>query len=263
MATPSPYTRPAPIRCKCVANRTTKKAVSYHYKGDKIKIESFHLKTVTALSDGTNVYTTSSQGTFSAMYGRQNIYFGRTSTKFRAAPLALSDAAEKAAKDILCPPSHPITGEEEDIFSRGDYLTIHGQVEKVQEARMTKVQEAYVPILDLHLRCGQNVLEVSLWRDEALSDLYIGDDVELTHLKAFLKENGKGKLNSSTYTTIKIVGVSDGTDSLTLLSGNFEEFSVPASLYHGSVEELIESLPVKLEIKHINKRVLDIAFVHS
>ncbi|RXN03128.1 deoxynucleoside triphosphate triphosphohydrolase SAMHD1-like [Labeo rohita] len=74
---------------------------------------------------------------------------------------------------------------------------------QVQEARMTKVQEAYVPILDLHLRCGQNVLEVSLWRDEALSDLYVGDDVEITHLKAFLKESGKGKLNSSTYTTIK------------------------------------------------------------
>ncbi|RXN32199.1 putative C-mannosyltransferase DPY19L3 isoform X1 [Labeo rohita] len=148
-------------------------------------------------------------------------------------------------------------------------------VQTVQEARMTKVQEAYVPILDLHLRCGQNVLEVSLWRDEALSDLYVGDDVEITHLKAFLKESGKGKLNSSTYTTIKIsqrkvdtdvveiVGVSDGTDSLTLLSGDFEEFSVPASLYHGSVEELIESLPLKLEITHINKQVLDITFVHS
>ncbi|RXN24974.1 cis-aconitate decarboxylase-like protein [Labeo rohita] len=113
---------------------------------------------------------------------------------------------------------------------------------------MTKVQEGYVPILDLRLRCGQSVLEVPLWRGEALSDLYVGDEVELTHLKAFLKENGKGKLNSSTYTTIKIaqrkvdtavveiVGVSDGTDSLTLLSGNFEEFAVSASLYRGMVE---------------------------
>ncbi len=69
--------------------------------------------------------------TVSAKYGRQNLYFGWTSSKFRAAPLALSDAAEKAAKDILCPPSHPITEEEADIFSRGDYLSIQGQVEKV------------------------------------------------------------------------------------------------------------------------------------
>ncbi len=53
------------------------------------------------------------------------------------------------------------------------------------------VQEGRVPILDLRLRCG---LKVSLWRDEALSELYVGDEVELTHLKALLKETGKGKL---------------------------------------------------------------------
>ncbi len=147
MATPSPYTRPAPICCKCVANRTTKKAVSYNNDGEKIKIESFNVKTVSALSDGTNIYTSTNLGRFSefeegvtyflknvtvsAKYGRQHLYFGRTSSKFRAAPLALSDADEKAAKDILCPPSHPITGEEAEIFSRGDYLSIQGQVEKV------------------------------------------------------------------------------------------------------------------------------------
>ncbi|XP_058626513.1 uncharacterized protein LOC131537221 [Onychostoma macrolepis] len=290
MATPSPYTRPAPIRCKCVANRTTKKAVSYNHDGEKIKIESFNVKTVSALSDGTNIYTSTSLGRFSEFeegvthflknvtvntkYGRQNLYFGRTSSKFRAAPLALSDAAEKAAKDILCPPSHPITGEEADIFSRGDYLSIQGQVEKIQPVRMTMVQEGRVPILDLRLRCGQKVLEVSLWRDEALTELYVGDEVELTHLKALLKENGKGKHNSSTYTSIQIaerklvtavveiVGVSNVEDRLTLLSSDFEEFSVPPDLYHGSLEDLIESLPVKLDITHIHQRVVDISVVN-
>ncbi|KAK2915667.1 hypothetical protein Q8A67_000041 [Cirrhinus molitorella] len=74
----------------------------------------------------------------------------------------------------------------------------------VQEMRMTKIQEGHVTILDLRLRCGQKVLEVSLWHDEAYSELYFGDEVELTHLKALLKENGKGKLNSPTYTTIKV-----------------------------------------------------------
>ncbi|KAI2657287.1 Elongation factor P [Labeo rohita] len=251
MATPSPYTRPAPIRCKCVANRTTKKAISFHYERDKKK-KSFHLKTVTALSDGTNIYTTARQ---------------------HHLPCRIQPKRLQKTFSV----HHPIPSLEKRQTSLpgGDYLTIQGQVEKVQEARMTKVQEGYVPILDLRLRCGQSVLEVPLWRGEALSDLYVGDEVELTHLKAFLKENGKGKLNSSTYTTIKIaqrkvdtavveiVGVSDGTDSLTLLSGNFEEFAVSASLYRGSVEELIENLPVKLEIKHIHKRVIDISLIHS
>ncbi len=66
------------------------------------------------------------------------------------------------------------------------------------------VQEGRVPILDLRLRCGLKVLEVSLWRDEALSELFVGDEVELTHLKALLKETGKGKLNSSTFTSVKV-----------------------------------------------------------
>ncbi len=49
----------------------------------------------------------------------------------------------------------------------------------MQPVRMTMVQEGRVPILDLRLRCGQKVLEVSLWRDEALSELYVGDEYSL------------------------------------------------------------------------------------
>lgn len=47
-----------------------------------------------------------------------------------------------------------------------------------------------------------NVLDVSLWRDEATSELYLRDDVELTHLKSFICDGGK--LNSSTHTTVKV-----------------------------------------------------------
>lgn len=70
---------------------------------------------------------------------------------------------------------------------------------------MTEVQGNQVHILDLCLRFGQdNVLDVSLWWDEATSELYLGDDVELTQLKAFICDSGRGKLNSSTYTTVKV-----------------------------------------------------------
>ncbi|KAK9976560.1 hypothetical protein ABG768_021765, partial [Culter alburnus] len=77
-----------------------------------------------------------------------------TSSKFRAAPLALSEDEEKAAKDALCPPSHHATAEE-DIFSQGDYLTLQGPVQK-----------------ELFYCCGNKVLDVSLWREEALCELY-------------------------------------------------------------------------------------------
>ncbi|CAM4572929.1 unnamed protein product [Leuciscus chuanchicus] len=34
------------------------------------------------------------------------------------------------------------------------------------------------PVLDLSIRCGQRLLEVSLWREEALCELYLGDEVQ-------------------------------------------------------------------------------------
>lgn len=61
---------------------------------------------------------------------------------------------------------------------------------------------------------------------------------------------------------IEVVGVSEQHRTLTLLCSDFDEFTVPAALYHGSVDELVEKLPTNLEIKHIHKRVLDISFVN-
>lgn len=60
---------------------------------------------------------------------------------------------------------------------------------------------------------------------------------------------------------IQVVGVSEDHKSLTLLCGNFEEYTIPATMFHGSVDELIATLPKTLEIKHINKRALNIGFV--
>ncbi|CAM4572875.1 unnamed protein product [Leuciscus chuanchicus] len=79
-----------------------------------------------------------------------------------AAPIMISEEQEKAAKDALCPPSHPVSGEEDNIFSRADYLTLQGQVEKIQVLRMAEVQGSPVPVPDLSIRCGQRLLEVSL-----------------------------------------------------------------------------------------------------
>ncbi|CAM4572468.1 unnamed protein product [Leuciscus chuanchicus] len=88
----------------------------------------------------------------------------------------ISEEEEKASKEALCPPSLPVTGEEDDIFSRADYLTLQGRVEKIQVLRMAEVQGSPVPVLDLSIRCGQKLLDVSLWRDEALCELYLGDE---------------------------------------------------------------------------------------
>ncbi len=61
-----------------------------------------------------------------------------------------------------------------------------------------------MPILDLRIKCGSTVQDISLWREEALSELYVGDMVELSHLKATITQDGKGKFASSNHTTVKV-----------------------------------------------------------
>ncbi|CAM4569835.1 unnamed protein product [Leuciscus chuanchicus] len=167
------------------------------------------------------------------------------STKFRAAPLEISEEQEKAAKEALCPPSLHVTGEEEDIFSRGDFLSLRGQI---QVLRMAEVQGSPVPVLDLSLRCGQKLLDVSLWREEALCELYLGDETV---------ERKEETLE------VQVVGVSEEDGCIILLCEDFTEFTVPVDLYHGSVEELIHKLPVHLKINHVKKRVLSVNFKHE
>ncbi len=55
-----------------------------------------------------------------------------------------------------------------------------------------------VPVLDLKLKCGERLLDVSLWRDEALSELHEGDDVHLSHLHATILPSGNGKFSLRT-----------------------------------------------------------------
>ncbi|XP_067249238.1 uncharacterized protein [Chanodichthys erythropterus] len=62
---------------------------------------------------------------------------------------------------------------------------------------------------------------------------------------------------------VEVIGVSTQHPSLTLLCSDFEEFVIPMETYHGSVDDLVENLPVHLKIKHIHKRVMEISFVED
>lgn len=61
----------------------------------------------------------------------------------------------------------------------------------VHTVRMTRSQ---FPIQDIFIICGQHILDVSLWRDEAVAELHEGYKVKLTHLLSTIQLNGKGKL---------------------------------------------------------------------
>ncbi|ROL55390.1 hypothetical protein DPX16_1019 [Anabarilius grahami] len=276
-ATSSPYSRPTPTKLICVDNRTNHRAKTYEVSKDKIEIGSFKTTTISALTNGDRAFIAPVDGdtplfekgeayiiknhTLSLKFGRECIFLGPGAKKFKTAPFTLPVAAEKRAKDLLSPPTALMTGKEDDLFTRGGFISLKGEIEKV--LRMTRVADGEVPIRDLALRCGQKCFEVSLWRDEALLDLSLGDQVEISHLKATLRP--AAKFNSSSYTTVEkaeaqtveeevtIVGVSaeDG-GAMVLLSDTYEEYSVPAAL---AMDIGANELPITLKLGHIKYNV--------
>lgn len=49
------------------------------------------------------------------------------------APFELPKEAEKRAKDLLSPPTVLMTGEEDDLFTRGGYISLKGENERVSK----------------------------------------------------------------------------------------------------------------------------------
>ncbi len=95
-----------------------------------------------------------------------------------------------------------------------------------------------MPILNLKLLCGPDQLNISLWRDEALCDLHIGDDVEITHLYSDMVPRGRGNFHSSQYTTVKVIII----QSLQ----KYVRHTVPLSIY----------LSIYLSITHIFDEII-------
>ncbi len=65
----------------------------------------------------------------SSRYGQERLFMGPNTATYKSTPLTLD--AEKMAKDALIPPSVSVT--EQDLFSRGGYLSLKGTVEHVSD----------------------------------------------------------------------------------------------------------------------------------
>jgi len=145
----TPYSQQTPLRLKCVGNRRSKKALTFVSYDNVIDVGAYKVTTLSVLTDGQTCYVTIKNGsdpefeeggsyvlknfTLSKRYGRPCIFVNRATRKFKTSPLAITEVAEKAAMDVLCPPSPCVTGEEQQIFTRPGYLTLRGNIEKVSE----------------------------------------------------------------------------------------------------------------------------------
>ncbi|KAM9435871.1 uncharacterized protein Hap1MRO34_001922 [Clarias gariepinus] len=214
----SPYSRPSPIRVKCVMNHRHVKTLNFQVVNGEIRLGNQNITYLSALSTGGKVYITQSSSdsaafeegvtyyvknyTLSSRYGQERLFMGLNTRTYKTAPLTLTFDAEKMARDALIPPSVSVTGDDQDLFSKGGYLSLTGTVEHLQFPRMTTVRDTEVPILDLGIKSGSRILEVSLWRDQALTKLQLNDKINIGHLRANAKAE---KFNSTVYTTVEVL----------------------------------------------------------
>ncbi len=114
-----------------------------------INIASFKTTSISALTNGERALIAPVDGntpqfepgvayiikdyTLSTKFGRECIFLGPRSKKCKTAPFELPKEAEKRAKDLLNPPTVLMTGEEEDLFTRGGYIFLKGEIKRVSK----------------------------------------------------------------------------------------------------------------------------------
>jgi len=72
--------------------------------------------------------------TLSNCIGQMYLFVGPGTLKFKTVQQDISAEAQIEAKHALCPPSSVMSGEEEDIFAKGGYLTLQGKIKEVSKS---------------------------------------------------------------------------------------------------------------------------------
>ncbi|KTF73386.1 hypothetical protein cypCar_00045075 [Cyprinus carpio] len=85
--------------------------------------------------------------TLSSKYGKLSIFVKSASSKFKTAPLSLTEDQERRAKEILVPHSPLVSVDKVDPSEEG-YVSLLGEIEELQKVWMAQVQFGKVPDLD-------------------------------------------------------------------------------------------------------------------
>ncbi|XP_016518301.1 uncharacterized protein LOC107833461 [Poecilia formosa] len=129
-----------------------------------------------------------------------------------------SDILQKA-EDIINPPA-PLTLLEKAPEVKG-LMTVQGEIVEFAAVRLVTSGKMNVPIRTVQLKEGSCTMSISLWREAILTELAIGQQVTVTHVRC--QDSGYGlQLQSTAFTTIQekkvdkkaavVIGVMDTED---------------------------------------------------
>ncbi|KAL6470780.1 hypothetical protein MHYP_G00218990 [Metynnis hypsauchen] len=180
---------------------------------------------------------------------------------FRTAPLQLNEKLIRKAKKSINPSSWRVALNDPELYLKKGYITLTGEVVSLSAPRPIQgdIPVRYIVIEEAGVR-----VTVSLQKEAATEPLMTGQEIKITHVKVGKSKLSAKKLMSSEFTDISrterslinIVGLATKDSNKVLLTEDQQELNVPFSVWHGDADQLLQTLPVQLNITKRGQEVM-------
>ncbi|CAI5657491.1 uncharacterized protein LOC102081402 [Oreochromis niloticus] len=284
----TPYFRPPPIHIRVLKCCDQLKVISWDIQDGGVKPLLTKKNKVAAITDGETVVKITLFEEFSSKVKQDMSYMMRghelrgqappylinitSKTQFFKAPaLPVSEALVKKAEELLEPPSPPTPLKMSP--TSGGLMTVEGEVVECSAVRTVFSGKQVVPIRTLQLKQDGHTMTVSLWREAAVVDIDVGDQIKISHVKVHRSAYGV-QLQATSYTKIEtkederteitIVGVDTAeqcsalqSTQLQVLLQTGETLFIDEEMWK-PYEEEFEKDTITVAVKIIGKQIVDI-----
>ncbi|XP_037401591.1 uncharacterized protein LOC108416091 isoform X2 [Pygocentrus nattereri] len=177
----------------------------------------------------------------------------KNSRLFRTAPLQLDEKLIRKAQESIDPSTERAALNDPALYLKKGYITLTGEV-------VSPIQTD-IPVKDITIKEAGDTVTVYLTKKPATVSLETGQKIEISHVKVKKNKIFGKKLMASYYTVIsdsegshiKVKGYD--TDNKVLLTEEWKELSVPSSVWHEDLDQLLQTLPAELKITRWDQKV--------
>ncbi|XP_037402165.1 uncharacterized protein LOC108416169 isoform X3 [Pygocentrus nattereri] len=246
----------------CVAKRTVERASIYSVS-DGITVYLITLKgnQIPKLQEGETYII--ENATVKDDHPVPVMILGNETEVFRTAPLQLDEKLIRKAQESINPSSERAALNDPGLYLKKGYITLTGEVVSVSAPQPIKGDTSvrYIEIEEAGVR-----VTVSLQKEATTEPLIKDQEIKITHVKVSETKLSGKKLMSSDYTDISrterslinIVGLATKDSNKVLLTEDRQKLNVHSSVWHEDPDQLLQTLPVELEITKRGQEVMQV-----
>ncbi|XP_042264214.1 uncharacterized protein LOC121895268 [Thunnus maccoyii] len=196
----TPYCKPPPIHMCVLKLEDQPRVVAWDFQDNKARAATIKNNKVAVISNGQSVTKVTLFEEFGTRFQEGRSYIlrgrslrgqsppfflsiGRCCQIFRTSDLAASEQLRTESVEALLHPSSPPTHLRDCRDAKG-LMTIEGQVVEISALSQVRPGRDLVPLRRITLEQDTVRINLSLWREAAVTDLNIGDHVKFSHVKA-------------------------------------------------------------------------------